>query len=116
MLHNDSLLALDEMGLVDPQEVGQIAYSIASGAEKERMNVRLNNNEVRTWRTLVPSSGELSVGQFMSLVKSKIKDGQSVRLIDIPAEVEGGFGCFETIHGHKDGEAFVKNLEAKCKK
>ena len=39
-LHNDSLLCLDELGQVAPEEAGRVAYMLANGTGKTRMSLR----------------------------------------------------------------------------
>jgi uncharacterized protein (DUF927 family) len=40
----------------------------------------------------------------------RMKAGQEVRLLDVPASVPGGHGCFDELHGAPDGAAFAQAL------
>ena len=59
--HNDLLLCLDELKLVDPRAAGNLAYVIASGLGKGRMLKSLLGAPTACWRTLGLSSGEISL-------------------------------------------------------
>jgi putative DNA primase/helicase len=61
--------------------------------------VTLSNGE-KPISDIVARSGAKGVGEA----------GQTVRLIDIPAEPEGGFGAFENLHGFPGGGAFADHL------
>ena len=51
-LHNDSLLCLDELGQVAPEEAGRVAYMLANGTGKTRMSkeIRMTKDAVRFFR------------------------------------------------------------------
>jgi putative DNA primase/helicase len=113
---NHLCLPLDEIGQADPKDVGNIAYMLANGQGKTRMKKDLTNRKGKTWRLLVLSSGEESLGDYMKQAGITQKGGQEVRLPDVPAAPIGAkYGCFETIHGAETGEEFVSALEAAVK-
>ncbi len=107
--HNDGLLALDEMGQVAATEAGEIAYMLANGAEKLRGARTGGLREVRRWRLLFLSSGELGLADHMLTAGKRARAGQEVRLLDIPADT-GKHGAFEELHGHKDGAEFSRAI------
>lgn len=116
-LHNDCLLALDEFGQSDAKEVGEIAYMYSQGIGKQRSSRDGTPREPKTWRGMLFSTGEVGISDHMHEDRSKIKAGQLVRVIDIPAQIEGAFGCFEELHGFEngvDGERFADEIKEVC--
>jgi putative DNA primase/helicase len=114
--HNDCTLILDELGNIEAQEAGSAAYMLADGMGKTRGKAQGGLRHKPTWRLLFLSSGELSLAHHMEAAGKKMKGGQEVRLIPIPAEVQPGT-CLETAHefetGHELSE-WVKGQAAKC--
>ncbi|MFW5642304.1 MAG: DUF927 domain-containing protein [Roseicyclus sp.] len=108
--HNHALLPMDELGQADPREVGESLYMLANGAGKQRARASGGNRAVATWNTLVLSSSEESAASLAQQGGRRIKAGQEVRLLDVPAVVPGGFGCFEALHGEPDGQHFAQAL------
>ncbi len=108
--HNHVLLPMDEMGQADPKELGETLYMLANGSGKERARAGGGNRRNTTWTTLVLSSSEESAASLASQAGKRIKAGQEVRLLDVPAVVPGGFGCFDELHGEADGGAFAHRV------
>lgn len=102
-MHNDTLLILDELAQVDPKEAGEIAYMLANGQGKVRSNKSGFARPSATWRLLFLSAGEISLGDHMLDANKKVKTGQQIRLVDIPADAEAGLGLFENLHGFDSG-------------
>ncbi|MBF0628909.1 MAG: DUF927 domain-containing protein [Magnetococcales bacterium] len=113
--HNDTLLCLDELAQVAPQEAGEIAYLLANGAGKARSSRDGTARRKATWRLLFLSAGEVSLGQHMLGAGKRVKAGQEVRFADIPADAGAGHGLFEVLHGHQDGAAFSRVLNHAAK-
>lgn len=116
-LHNDGLLALDEFGQSDAKEIGEIAYMYSQGIGKQRSSRDGSPREPKTWRGMLLSTGEVGISDHIQDEKSKPKAGQLVRVIDIPAQIEGAFGCFENLHGYEngiDGELFADRIKDVC--
>ena len=88
--HNDCTLILDELGQMDANDAGAAAYMLADGMGKTRGKGAGGLRAKPTWRLLFLSSGELTLAQHMESVGKKMKGGQEVRLIPIPAEVGPG--------------------------
>ena len=103
-LFNDGTLALDEISECDPREIGAIVYALGNGRGKQRANRNGNARGVTRWRCFVLSSGERTIGTAMLEGGFKAKAGQSVRLLDIPAE--RSFGAWDHLHGLPSGSAF----------
>jgi putative DNA primase/helicase len=106
----DSVLVLDEMGEVDAHVAGKIAYMIANGEGKTRATVTGEARRTKRWRTILLSSGEITLADKMNEAGEKRRGGQETRLVDIPADAGAGMGCFEDIHGAIDSRAFADQL------
>ena len=113
-LMNDSLLALDEISQCDPREVGAIVYQLANGVGKQRASRTGSARSVLRWRCFVLSSGERTIGTSMLEGGHRIKAGQSVRLLDVPAQRE--YGAWDNLHGHVSGAALSDHLRAAARK
>jgi putative DNA primase/helicase len=109
--HNDCLLILDEMGQVDSSKIGEIAYMLAGGSGKTRSDIYGEARDVRRWRLLLLSTGEIDLSTHMAESKKTTHAGQEVRLINIPAKPGiNSHGIFESIHGFNNGASFVEYL------
>lgn len=108
--HNDLLLPMDEISEADPSKLPGKLYMLANGTGRERAQAGGGNRPHVTWRTLVLSSGEESAARAVEQIGRRVKAGTEVRMLDIPAEVAGGFGVFEDLHGARDGAAFAGEL------
>jgi putative DNA primase/helicase len=109
--HNDCLLILDEMGQVDSAKIGEIAYMLAGGSGKTRSDIYGDPRDVKRWRLLLLSSGEIDLSTHMADSRKITHAGQEVRLINIPAKPDiNSHGIFENIHGFNSGAAFVEYL------
>jgi putative DNA primase/helicase len=109
-MHNDGLLCLDELSQIDPRDAVDIAYLLANGAGKQRMNKAIQAQTKASWRLLFLSSGEVSLSQHIASIGRKTLAGQRIRLLDVPADAGAGLGVFEDIHGAKDGATFSAEL------
>lgn len=107
--HNDTLLCLDELGQGDPEKIGEAIYMLANGSRKARADMLGHFKPTSKWRVLFLSSGETNLSGHLIQAGKKPKAGQEVRVLDIPSDT-GLFGAFENLHGHSDGESFVRNL------
>ena len=110
---NHLCMPLDEIVQADPKDVGNIAYMLANGQGKARMNKNLTNRKSKSWQLVFLSSGEVGLGSYMEQAKIAIKGGQEVRLPDIPSTPKGAlYGCFETIHQYDNPVRFIEDLES----
>lgn len=109
-LHTDSLLILDELGLMDPRAAGECAYMLANGSGKARAARTGDGRPVKRWRVLYLSSGEVGLAEHMAGTGRRTRAGQEVRLAEIPADAGRGHGCFEALHGEPDGAAFALRI------
>ncbi len=110
LLHNDALLVLDELGQVDGREAGEIAYMLANGQGKSRSREDGGARPVRSWRLLFLSTGEVGLEDKLIEAGKKIKAGQAVRFVEIPADPASGHGLFETLHRFDDGRGLSDHL------
>ena len=108
-LFNDSLLALDEISECDPREVGAIVYALGNGRGKQRASRTGTARAVSRWRCSVLSSGERTIATTMAEGGHRIKAGQSVRLLDVPAQRT--YGAWDNLHHHASGTAFSDALK-----
>lgn len=107
--HNNMLLCLDEIGECEPREIGNIAYMLANGQGKNRMNRNTSRRKPYTWHLLFISTGERKLSDIMLEAGQIARGGQEIRLCDIDADT-GNFGIFENIYGFKDGREFSDYL------
>lgn len=98
---NDALLPLNELKLLssDPvlasQKASKLIYMIAEGKGKHR--ARSYQCNVNTWATVVLSSGELSLAEHAESGKMKRLNGECVRVIDLHADSQSGFGILDRL-------------------
>lgn len=102
--HNHTLLALDEIGQISPQDLDQATYALANGQAKARMRA---DGEIRSrarWLVPILSNGELTVADRIreAAPGKRVRAGQEVRLVDVPADAGSGFGIFD--HAGSDGQ------------
>jgi len=108
-LFNDCLFAPDEISECDPREVGAIVYALGNGCGKQRASRTGRARSVTRWRCFVLSSGERTIGTTMAEGGYRIKAGQSMRLLDVPAART--FGSWDDLHGAEHGAAFSDVLK-----
>ena len=107
----DGFLPLDEMGMVDAREAGEIVYSLANGTGKARAGRDGSARARRTWRVIFESTGEVPLAVKMGERGTAPMAGQDVRLANIPADAGKGFGVFQELHGMGSGAAFSVHLQ-----
>ena len=100
-MHTGTLLALDEVGEVNPRDLYESAYALCNGHGKTRANVRGEARQVSRWRVCVLSTGEVTISSRMAAGGYEAKAGQSLRLLDVP--VVGAYGAWDELHGFSAG-------------
>jgi putative DNA primase/helicase len=113
--HNHALLCLDEIGECEAREIGNVAYMLANGSGKLRMQKTLQARKSLAWNLFFLSTGEQSLSDKMTEAGQTVKGGQEIRLCDIEADT-GKFGLFEDLHRFKSGTAFSDHLRAAARK
>ena len=107
----DALLFLDEIGQAEPWVLDALAYMLGNEAGKARMRRDATARETLTWRTLFLSTGEVGLLAKLIEIGRRPRAGQSMRLIEIPADAGAGLGCFEQLHGQVSGDALARHLK-----
>lgn len=113
--YNDSLLCLDEIGQSNPKEIGEAIYMLSNAGGKNRSKKDGSLRKKSSWRSLFCSSGEPGVAEYVAQTGVKIRAGQQVRVLEIPADAGCGFGIFENLHNFEDGAKFAKYLDDQTK-
>lgn len=113
-LHNDGLLPLDEISECEPREVGAIVYTLGNGTGKQRASRTGAARRVTRWRCFVVSTGEFTLATSMQEGGYRVKAGQGVRLLDVPAARK--YGCWDELHGLADGEQFSDAIKTAASK
>lgn len=104
--HNDGLLPLDEIGQgSNARDVATSAYTLFNGAGKLQGAKEGGNRELKRWRTVAISTGEMDVETFLSAGGLKVKAGQLVRLLNIPMEKSTAY------NGQPNGKAHADALK-----
>jgi putative DNA primase/helicase len=111
---NDGFMTLDELSEVDPYSAGRIAYMLANGQGKARADQTGAKRARANWLVIYLSTGEITLADKIAEDgrKRRATAGQSVRLIDVPADAGMGLGVFENIHGHAGAGEFAKAVRA----
>lgn len=117
---NDSLLILD-----DAQTIADTAKHRASRLQKAiyvfangKGKVKSKRYQERTaeWRSFLLSNGEKSLQQYAVEGGSEKLNGEKVRVIDIPAEINEQYGILDSLpDGFNSTSEFVQYLESACK-
>ena len=104
--HNDGLMPLDEVGQgADPDSVAKSAYTLFNGVGKLQGAKEGGNRDLKRWRTVALSTGEMDIETFIATAGRKVKAGQLVRLLNIPLEKAQQF------HGAANGKAHADALK-----
>lgn len=104
--HNDALMPLDEVGQgADPHSVAQSAYALFNGVGKLQGAKEGGNRDLKRWRTMAISTGEVDMETFIASSGKKVKAGQLVRLLNIPLSKATVF------HEHQNGKQHADALK-----
>ena len=100
----DTCIILDELGVVDAREAAAAIYALSNGSGKTRAARDGSAREAKSWRVVVLSSGELPIERKLAEDRGRrAMAGQTVRILDIPADRGAGFGAFD--NAGPDGDA-----------
>ena len=94
---------LDEVSQVNCKDSGNNAYMLINGSGKGRSDKNGNPKNIKTWRLNVLSTGEICMAEKINEGGERVKGGQTVRAIDIYAEIENGYGIFNDLHDFSGG-------------
>jgi len=109
--HHDSLLCLDEIAECKSEDVNEAAYMLSNGQGKARQARAGGLRATSEWRVVFLSSGEISLADHVAQSGRRVRGGQEVRVINLPADAGKGFGLFEDLHGFADGDEFSRYLQ-----
>lgn len=114
--HSETLLILDELALVDPQEAGAAAYALATGQGKARARQDGALRRRSEWRVMICSTGEIGLGDHMRAAKrtERTMAGQELRLLDMAADAGAGMGAWESLHSMASPAAFSDTIKTVC--
>ncbi|MEY8874990.1 MAG: DUF927 domain-containing protein, partial [Leptothrix sp. (in: b-proteobacteria)] len=112
--HSDGLLVLDELGQIDPKVAGESAYMLANGQGKARAGRTGAARPRLSWRLLWLSAGEIPLADHMAEAGKRMRAGQELRMVDMPADAGAGLGLFETVHDFEGGAALAQHLAKAC--
>lgn len=111
-IHSDLLLVLDELGMLEPRHAGQVAYMLANGQGKARSLRDGSPRATVQWRVLFLSAGEIGLADLVTQSGGKVRAGQEVRVIDLPADADKGMGLFDCTPNGIAPAAFADKLKA----
>lgn len=114
--HCDTLLCLDEIGQCDGRVVAETSYMLANGQGKQRLSKGAALKKAYTWRLVFLSTGEVSCADKIREGGGRMKAGQEIRVLDLPATPANGMGVFEVLHGFESGAAFADHITANAKR
>jgi putative DNA primase/helicase len=110
-LQTDTLMALDEIGVIDARELHAATYQIATGTGKGRAHRDGSARQRATWRVMLVSTGEISMADKVEEDRGRrIKAGQEIRILDIPADAGKGFGVFDSAGPDNDAGKLADSL------
>lgn len=114
--HSGTFLPLDEIGQVDAEAARALAYMLGNGLGKARSDRSGDPKPVTEWRIVTLSTGEIPISAKLEETgrsgrRHRVKAGQLVRLIDIPADAGSGYGLFEDCGG-ETAAAFAQRIKA----
>lgn len=110
-LHSDAALCLDEIGQAPGRTIMEAAYMLANGMGKSRAYQDGSARTVKSWRCMVLSTGEKGLAEKITEEGGRVQAGQTVRLIDVPADAGAGMGIFEDLHGFDSPQAFADAIK-----
>jgi putative DNA primase/helicase len=113
--HSGTTLILDELGELSSGEAGSVAYQLMNGQGKARAGRTGEARPRAEWRVMLLSSGEVTLADKIEETGKRAKQGQIVRMVDIPADADAGMGLFENVHGC-DPARFATQLKAAAMK
>ncbi|WP_392338123.1 DUF927 domain-containing protein [Loktanella salsilacus] len=106
---NDMFLPLDELGEAKAVDASDACYLLANGQAKNRARPQGCTGMASTWKTVVLSTGEISVAEKLAEANIKQMEGQIVRMMDLKADGQA-YGIFDNLHGASDAASFAKEV------
>ncbi|WP_140919733.1 TOPRIM and DUF927 domain-containing protein [Limnobaculum xujianqingii] len=107
--HNDGFMPLDEIGQGSNRKaVADAAYALFNGVGKIQGAKEGGNRDVKRWRAMAFSTGEIDLESYIRADGGKVNAGQLVRLLNVPITKALEF------HGHADGKAHADAMRDAC--
>jgi putative DNA primase/helicase len=104
--HNDGFMPLDEIGQgSNRRAVAEAAYALFNGVGKIQGAKEGGNRDLKRWRAMAFSTGEIDLESYIRADGGKINAGQLVRLLNVPITRATVF------HGLKDGKAHADAMK-----
>ncbi|MEQ9882600.1 DUF927 domain-containing protein [Pectobacterium brasiliense] len=98
--HNDGFMPLDEIGQGSNRKaVADAAYALFNGVGKIQGAREGGNRELKRWRAMAFSTGEVDLESYIRADGGRVNAGQLVRLLNVPITKATVF------HGYQDGKA-----------
>ncbi|ENR1380716.1 TPA: DUF927 domain-containing protein [Yersinia enterocolitica] len=108
--HNDGFMPLDEIGQgSNRRAVADAAYALFNGVGKIQGAKEGGNRDVKRWRAMAFSTGEIDMESYIRADGGKMNAGQLVRLLNVPISKATEY------HGHADGKAHADAMRDACK-
>jgi putative DNA primase/helicase len=108
--HNDGFMPLDEIGQgSNRRAVAEAAYALFNGVGKIQGAKEGGNRDVKRWRAMAFSTGEIDMESYIRADGGKVNAGQLVRLLNVPISKATVY------HGYADGKAHADALRDACK-
>lgn len=108
--HNDGFMPLDEIGQgSNRRAVADAAYALFNGVGKIQGAKEGGNRDVKRWRAMAFSTGEIDMESYIRADGGKVNAGQLVRLLNVPISKAAVY------HGHADGKAHADAMRDACK-
>ncbi|CQG95544.1 DUF927 domain-containing protein [Yersinia enterocolitica] len=108
--HNDGFMPLDEIGQgSNKKAVADAAYALFNGVGKIQGAKEGGNRDVKRWRAMAFSTGEIDLESYIRADGGKVNAGQLVRLLNVPITKATEY------HGYKDGKAHADAMRDACK-
>lgn len=85
--HMDGLLGLDELGTCPVRDFEYVIYTLFGGLGKGAMDANRQLKKRRSWRTIILSTGEITVQEKLEQSGKKTKGGTLVRFPDLPFQL-----------------------------
>jgi putative DNA primase/helicase len=110
--HSSTLLVLDELGEIDAREAAAAVYLLFNGSGKMRAGKTGEARARAEWRVPILSSGEVGLSDKVAEDRGKTaRVGLDVRLIDLNADANAGYGIFNTLHGRQGGSQLSDDMK-----
>ncbi|HEM7577730.1 TPA: DUF927 domain-containing protein [Serratia marcescens] len=108
--HNDGFMPLDEIGQgSNRRAVAEAAYALFNGVGKIQGAKEGGNRDVKRWRAMAFSTGEIDMESYIRADGGKVNAGQLVRLLNVPISKATEY------HGYADGKAHADAMREACK-